>query len=57
MTNVWVCKANTYLNNDVLGCNLSSVNWLKCILMNNQECKVRPQISIFNSEEPMFFSF
>ena len=25
--------------------------------MNNQECKVRLQISIFNSEEPMFFSF
>ena len=26
------------------GCNLSSVNPLKCISMNNQECKVRPQI-------------
>ena len=25
--------------------------------MNNQECKVRPQIVNVNSEEPVFFSF
>ena len=39
------------------GCNLSSVNPLKCISMNNQECKVRPQIVNVNSKEPVFFSF
>ena len=39
------------------GCNLSSVNPLKCISMNNQECKVRPQIVNVNSEEPVFFPF
>ena len=27
-----------------LGCSLPSVNSLKCISMNNQECKVKPQI-------------
>ena len=37
------------------GCNLPSVNSLKCISMNNQECKVRPQIVNVNSEEPVFF--
>ena len=26
------------------GCNLSCVNPLKCISMNNQECKVRPEM-------------
>ena len=25
------------------GCNVSSVNSSKCILMNNQECKIRPE--------------
>ena len=39
------------------GCNLSSVNPLKCISMNNQEYKVRPQIVNVNSDETVFFSF
>ena len=34
-----------------------SINSLSCILMNNQECKVRPQIVNFNSDEPVFFPF
>ena len=28
----------------LFGCNLSKVNPLKCISMNNQECKIRPEI-------------
>ena len=36
---------------------LTSVNWLSCISMNNQECKVRPQIVNVNSDEPMFLPF
>ena len=39
------------------GFNLSSVNPLKCILMNNQECKVIPQTVNLNSDEPVFFPF
>ena len=39
------------------GCNLSSVNSLKCVLMNNQECKVTPGIVNVNSNEPVFFLF
>ena len=38
-------------------CNLSSVNPLECVSMNNQECKVRPEIVNFNSNEPIFFPF
>ena len=39
------------------GCNLSSVNSLKRVSMNNQECKVRPEIVNVNSDEPVFFPF
>ena len=38
-------------------CNLSSLNSLKCISMNNQECKLKPQIVNVNSDEPVFFPF
>ena len=37
------------------GCSLPSVNSLKCISMNNQECKVRPQIVNVNGDDPVFF--
>ena len=39
------------------GFNLSSVNPLECISMNNQECKVRPEILNVNSDEPVFYPF
>ena len=29
----------------------------KCILMPNQECKVRPQIVNVNSDEPVFYPY
>ena len=36
---------------------LTSVNLLSCISMNNQECKVRPQIVNINGDDPVFFPF
>ena len=39
------------------GCNLPCVNLLKCISMNNEECKVRSQTVNVNSKEPAFFHF
>ena len=36
---------------------LASVNLLSCISMNNQECRVRPQIVSINSKGPVFFPF
>ena len=39
------------------GCNLSSINSLKCVSMNNQECKVRPEVVNVNSAEPVFYPF
>ena len=41
----------------VFGCNLSSMNLLECVSMNNQEYKVRPEIVNVNSDEPVFFPF
>ena len=36
---------------------LSSVNPLECISMENQECKVRPEIINVNSNNPIFYPF
>ena len=36
---------------------LTSVNSLSRISMNNQKCKIRPQIVNVNSNEPVFFPF
>ena len=39
------------------GCNVSSVNSSRYILMNNQECKIRPEIININSNEPLFYPY
>ena len=36
---------------------LVSTTLLSCISMNNQECKVRPEIINVNSDEPVFYPF
>ena len=36
---------------------LMGINSLSCISMNNQECKVRPQIANLNRDELLFFPF
>ena len=37
--------------------NLTSVNLLSCISMNNQECKVRPQVVNVKGDDPVLFPF
>ena len=37
--------------------NLSYVNSLECISMNNQECKARPEIINVNNDEPVFYPY
>ena len=39
------------------GYNLSSVNLLKCVSINNQECRVRPETVNVNSKEPIFYPY
>ena len=55
--NVQIYQANIYFNNDIFDCNLSSVNPVECVSMNNQECKVRPEIINVNSNEHLFYPF
>ena len=38
-------------------CDLSSVNLLKCVSVNNQKCKVRSEIVNVNSNKSIFFPF
>ena len=38
-------------------CNLSNGNSLKCISMNNQKYKIRPEIVSINSDEPTFYPY
>ena len=37
--------------------NLLSATPLSCISLNNQECRIKPQIVNINSKEPIFFAF
>ena len=39
------------------GCNISGVISLKCVSMNNQECKIRSEIVNVNSDEPTFYPY
>ena len=39
------------------GYNLSNVNLLECVSINNQECKVRLEIVNVNSNKPIFYPF
>ena len=36
-------------------CNVLNVNSLKCVSMNNQECKIRPEIIGLNTIERIFY--
>ena len=37
--------------------NLPNVNFLACVSMNNQECKIRSEIINVNINEPMFYPY
>ena len=37
--------------------NLVSTTPVRCISMNNQNCKVRPEVININSNEPVFYPF
>ena len=38
-------------------CNVFNVNSLECVSMNNQECKIRPEIININTSEPLFYPY
>ena len=50
--NVWICKANICFSRMFFDCNVSNINPLKCVSMNNKECKTKLKIININSNEP-----
>ena len=42
---------------NVLNVNPGNVNPLKCVSMNNHECKIRPEIIHVSNNEPPFYSY
>ena len=38
-------------------CNVFNVNSLECVSMNNQGCKIRPEIINLNTNEPLFYPY
>ena len=38
-------------------CNVLNVNLLKCVSMNNQECKMKPETINVDSNEPSFYPY
>ena len=36
-------------------CSVLNINSLECVLMNNQECKIRSEIINLNTNEPLFY--
>ena len=48
-------KKNVFTALMIFGCNRVQINPLKFFSINNQECKVRPEIININSSEPLFY--
>ena len=38
-------------------CNVLNINSLECVSMNNQECKIGPEIISVNTNAPMFYPY
>ena len=41
----------------VFSSNVFNVNSLECVSMNNQECKIIPEIINLNTNKPMFYPY
>ena len=48
----WFFTAMTFFSSNVF-----SANSLECVSMNNQKCKVRPEIISLNTNEPVFYPY
>ena len=46
-----------FCSNDFFSCNVLNLNPLKCVSMNNKECKIRKKIIDINNNEPLFYPF
>ena len=46
-----------YMAVTFFGSNVLNVNPLKCVSMNNQECKIRPEIMNVNNNDLSFYPY
>ena len=46
-----------FYSNNIFSSNVLNVNSLECVSMNNQECKIRPEIINLNTNEPLFYPY
>ena len=46
-----------YVSQKLINFDLSSVNFLECVSMSNQECKIRTEIININTNESMFYPY
>ena len=53
----FIKKCTFFIAMMLFGRNVLHVNSLKCVSMNNQECKVRPEIININSNELLFYAY
>ena len=44
-------------NNNFFSYNILNVNSVECVSMNNQECKIRPEIINLNTNEPLLYPY
>ena len=54
--NVWIYLKNFFVvTMSFFSCDALNAIPLKCVSMNNQECRIRPEIININSYEPIFY--
>ena len=55
--NFWIIEESFFTAMTFFGWNVLNVNPLKCVAMNNQTCKVRPEVINVNGNEPLFYPY
>ena len=46
-----------FYSNNIFSSIVLNVNSSECVSMNNQECKIRPEIINLNTNEPLFYPY
>ena len=54
---VGIIKSKFFTVMTFFSCIILNINPLKCVSMNNQDCKIRSQIINSNSNEPLFYPY
>ena len=53
----WLIKKTFIAAMTFFSYNVFNVNSLECVSMNNEECKITPEIINLNTNEPMFYPY